>query len=125
MKKTLLFVITTFSVVINANEYSFLEKKDAVVDRLLVEDYRLGLSDEYQSHGCNNESQAIDVMLEYEACIVDNVKPPVVSKPVAFLTHLGCAALIRYIALQEKAKVYFVEIKQLLNNWFKCITALY
>lgn len=124
MEKTVLFFIMTFFVGVHANEYSFLEKKDMVLNQLEAEDYRLGISDEYQLHSYDSPSHG-DVMSEYEEHIVDNIKPPVISRPTAFLTHLGCAALIHYIALQEKAKTYFAHCKNILNNWFTFITTLY
>lgn len=123
MKKIVLF-IATFSVVLHANKYSFLKTKDAELNQLVAEEYSLGISDEYQSYHSDNTTQ-IDIMSEYEQHVVDAIKPPVVSRPTAFLTHLGCAALIQYIALQEKAKMCFVECKQVLNKWFNFITTLY
>lgn len=120
MKKKLLFLITTFSVVAYPNKYSFLEKKDMPVKHSVADEYSLHISEEYQANNYNNISQE-DIMSEYEEHVVDNAKPPVVSQPVAFLTHLGCVALIKYIALQEKAKIYFAELKNVLNNLFSFV----
>jgi hypothetical protein len=124
MKNTVLFFITAFSLNLYTNEYSFLKKNDISLNQVARDEYSLGISDEYQSLSYDNASHN-DVMSEYEEHVVDTIKPPVVSRPTAFLTHLGCAVLIQYIALQEKAKTYYAGLKDVLNNWFTFITTLY
>lgn|SRR5690606_10002717 len=59
-----------------------------------------------------------DELLDYEQHVCDAVIPPKVSSMQAFFTQIGCSLLINYIVLKERVKIYFLDIKNMLKEWF-------
>jgi len=117
MKKILLLLITfLFTIAIQANKYSFLQKDSiAPTHGQSHEEYRSCNTQEYES------SEELDAISEYETHVCDYAKPPKVSPIMAFLTQVGCSVLINYIVLKQHAHTYFIELKNILNKWFSFI----
>ena len=113
MRKIVLLIVSCSSIVFADNKYSFLEKQSGENYVSVYEDHVIP-SEEYEGYA----GQLEDPITEYEQHVVDNVKPPKVSYVVALMRQAGCAVLIHYFVLQEKAKIYALKLKTFINKLF-------
>lgn len=58
---------------------------------------------------------------EYDQNITDNIIPPKVGAAEAMFKQALGALLIRYISLKETARIYFIEVKNVLAQWYHTI----
>lgn len=107
--KKMVIIVMLFASAAKADEYM-------TQQGMLTQQEEYGVHyDEYQNKPNSSQSS---VMSEYETHVCDTTNPPAVSQPMAFLTQFGCAVLIKYIALQEKMKSYFAQLKLILGQFF-------
>jgi len=60
----------------------------------------------------------VDEVDDYEQAISSSVQPPKISATQQMLAKVFGELLVRYISMQEVARIYFQEMKTTLNNWY-------
>ncbi|HLC06826.1 MAG TPA: hypothetical protein VJJ26_01435 [Candidatus Babeliales bacterium] len=65
-----------------------------------------------------HKEDALENIDEYDQNVTDNVQPPTISPAKALLTEILGSLLVRYISMRETMRIYFQDLKQVLNKWY-------